>query len=62
MSKVTYEVNIGGHTDKVRVSIDLRIAAGLSQEDYETLRQALQTIEDIAYHYKKIRGEDEPQH
>lgn len=62
MSKVTYETKIGEYKDKVYVSIDLCIAAGLSKEDYSTLRSALETIEDIAFHYKEIRGDDDQTH
>ena len=58
MSKVQYTTKIGSYDDKVYADIDVRIAAGLSKEDYETLRTALQTIEDIAFHYKEIRGDE----
>lgn len=58
MSKVNYEVRIGEYNDRVYLSIDMRVAAGLSKEDYETLRTSLQKIEDIAYHYKEIRGDE----
>lgn len=51
MSKVQYEVNIGSYDEPVKVAIDIRIANGLTPEDYQTLRAACQTIEDTCLKY-----------
>lgn len=58
MSKVTYNSKIGEYSDKVFIDIDIRVAAGLSKEDYETIRTSLEKIEDIVWKYKEIRGEE----
>ena len=52
MSKVTYQTKLGEYNAKVYVDIDVRVENGITKEDYEILRNALQTIEDIAFKYE----------
>ena len=52
MSKVTYTTKLGDYDSSVYVDIDVRIDNGISKEDYENLRTALQTVEDIALKYE----------
>lgn len=54
MSKQTYQTEIGSYGDDIRLSINLEVKGGVDKEDYETLRQAFQTIEDLTYKYVEL--------
>lgn len=52
MSQISYKTEIGGYNEDVQCSVTLVIKGGVDKEDYETLRKAFQTIEDLAYKYQ----------
>ena len=54
MAKFTYTLKIGDYdSEDAFVDIDLRIGHdGLEPVDYETVREALKTVEDIARKYQ----------
>lgn len=54
MSSFEYKTTIGEYNESVRVNIALTIDNGLSKEDYETLRNAFQVIEETAYKYQRV--------
>lgn len=51
MSSFRYECKIGQYSDDVRVDIDLTVKGGVHQDDYQKLKEAFATIEEIAYGY-----------
>lgn len=52
MASVEYKSTLGTYSDDVRLDISLSVKRGVSKEDYETLRQAFNTIEDLALQYQ----------
>ncbi len=51
MGKFNYSLGLGGYDEPVRVDINVTIKNGLSKEDYEIIRSALETIENTARKY-----------
>lgn len=47
-----YNTAIGSYGEDVRLSINLEVKGGVSTEDYQTLRESFQTIEDTIRSYE----------